>query len=320
MNHGQVHLKRLRFLVLLFSIITGGLFAARWDIIVEDNKRHNNFLGQKYIYELALGNTHEAIELAVPRVVVVLFTYALWGRPLKFIHKNLGAVVLLAIAVCWLYVTIGDLTDLIPDRHDYAILNCLKSYKECHHGRASSLIEAIAGPAMEFEVYVSFKIGPPDLKFRKHQFNVYGGYNSDANVIDVRPDEPQQCQPSPAPPPVLHFSSPPLPGAARVPTKVRSFLVFDLAYGLLYCCLSVLFLIPGNYNVGSGSSTPILVCDPGDDPCQILKTAQVLGSIAGCMMVLEVIMTARLGPLDRVSESIGTRQQEGMVDIKQVPM
>ncbi|KAF9317674.1 hypothetical protein BG003_000494 [Podila horticola] len=165
MNHGQVHLKRLRFLVLLFSIITGGLFAARWDIIVEDNKRHNNFLGQKYIYELTLGNT----------------------------RSNRAGT----IAVSWLYVTIGDLTDLITNRHDCAILYCLKSYKECHYGRASSLIGAIAGPAMEFEVYVSFKIGPPDLKFRKHQFNVYGGYNSNANVIDVRPDEVSSQAPLP---------------------------------------------------------------------------------------------------------------------------
>lgn len=83
-------------------------------------------------------------------------------------------------------------------------------------------------------------------------------------------------------------------GATRIPTKVRTFLVFGLAYGMLFCTLSILLLI----NDGYTSQKVILMCEPGDDPCQIMRTAQVLGSITGCMMVLEVIMTARLGPLD----------------------
>ncbi|KAF9303216.1 hypothetical protein BGZ74_004187 [Mortierella antarctica] len=188
MNNGQVYLKRLRFLILPFSIVAGGLFAARWDIIVKDSKRYINY------------RKHNRAGGAVGRCS--LYTSALWGKPLKFIHRNLRAVAVLAIAVCWLYATIGDLTDLI---------------------------------------YVAFKVGPLDLKFRKHQFIAYGGYDTDANVIVVRPDEvnfqapppmqqqhqfmqqdaptdvyvrpePLQYQPSPAPPPVLHYSSPPLPG------------------------------------------------------------------------------------------------------------
>ncbi|KAG0026704.1 hypothetical protein BGZ81_006175 [Podila clonocystis] len=84
-------------------------------------------------------------------------------------------------------------------------------------------------------------------------------------------------------------------GATRVPTKVRSFLVFGLAYGLLFCCLSVLFLIKEESYPQEATK---LGCNPGEDACQILRTAQVLGSITGCMMILEVIMTARIGPLD----------------------
>ncbi|KAF9371843.1 hypothetical protein CPB97_001683 [Podila verticillata] len=80
-------------------------------------------------------------------------------------------------------------------------------------------------------------------------------------------------------------------GAIRISTKIRTFLVFGLAYGLIFCCLSSLIVIReyGDTIVG---------CDPGDDLCQILRTAQVLGTITGFLMLLEAIMTGRLGPLD----------------------
>ncbi|KAG0085730.1 hypothetical protein BGZ93_009597 [Podila epicladia] len=193
MNNGQVHLKRLRFLIFPFSIIAGGLFAARWDLIVKDSESYINYHNQVKVDDLTL-EIHEAIELAVPWVVAVIYSYALWGKPLKFIHRSLRAVVVLAIAICWLYATIGDLTDLIPNRHDYTIFNCRN--KKCYYGRVSSLIGAITGLTMVFEVYVAFKVGPLDLKFRKHQFSAHGGYNTDANVIVVRPDEVNfQAQP-----------------------------------------------------------------------------------------------------------------------------
>ncbi|KAF9329174.1 hypothetical protein BG006_007698 [Podila minutissima] len=128
--------KFLRALVVLVSqssgstqpIIAGGLFAARWDIIVKDSKPYINCRKQLIIYDLTL-DTYEAIELVVPWVVAVLYTYALWGKPLKFIHRNLRAVALLVIAICWLYATIGDLADLIPNRHDYNTFECRR--KEC---------------------------------------------------------------------------------------------------------------------------------------------------------------------------------------------
>lgn len=80
MNNGQVYLKRLRFLILPFSIVAGGLFAARWDIIVKDSKLYINYHKQLIIYDLAL-DTHEAIELAVPWVVAVSTPTLCGGSP-----------------------------------------------------------------------------------------------------------------------------------------------------------------------------------------------------------------------------------------------
>lgn len=84
-------------------------------------------------------------------------------------------------------------------------------------------------------------------------------------------------------------------GATRIPTKGRTFLVFGLTYGLLFCCMSPLF---GIQEIKSWDRKTILGCWPGYDDCQVGVTAQVLGSITGFIMLLEVIMTGRLGPLD----------------------
>ncbi|KAG0361363.1 hypothetical protein BG005_008511 [Podila minutissima] len=81
-------------------------------------------------------------------------------------------------------------------------------------------------------------------------------------------------------------------GKNRVPLRIRTFLVFGLSYSLIFLCLSDLFIYPDLYD-------PLMGCVPGDDPCQILKTSQIIGTITGLMMLLEVIMTGRLGPLDQ---------------------
>ncbi|KAF9372075.1 hypothetical protein CPC16_002667 [Podila verticillata] len=84
-------------------------------------------------------------------------------------------------------------------------------------------------------------------------------------------------------------------GATRVPTKGRTFLVFCLTYGLLFCCMSPLFEIQ---EIKGWDRKTTLGCWPGYDDCQVGVTAQILGSITGFIMLLEVIMTGRLGPLD----------------------
>lgn len=74
-------------------------------------------------------------------------------------------------------------------------------------------------------------------------------------------------------------------GKTRVPTKLRNFLVFGLAYGLLFVVLNDLLMVT---QLGySANRLSTLGCFPAHDPCQVLKTAQVLGAITGCMMILK---------------------------------
>jgi len=84
-------------------------------------------------------------------------------------------------------------------------------------------------------------------------------------------------------------------GATRILIKGRTFLVFGLTYGLLFCCLSPLFEIREDKD---WNRKTILGCWPGYENCQVGVTAQILGAITGFMMLLEVIMTGRFGPLN----------------------
>ncbi|KAG0030436.1 hypothetical protein BGZ82_007439 [Podila clonocystis] len=89
MNSGQVHLMRLRRIILLFSIIAGALLAARWDALVKQDQEASNLTW----------SPNEKAELALPFVVVAFYIYDLWGKPLKFVHKYLRTVVVLGIAI-----------------------------------------------------------------------------------------------------------------------------------------------------------------------------------------------------------------------------
>ncbi|KAG0082031.1 hypothetical protein BGZ93_002582 [Podila epicladia] len=85
-------------------------------------------------------------------------------------------------------------------------------------------------------------------------------------------------------------------GKQLIPTKLRTFLVFSLAYSLIFLTISPLMRL----STGSSSNgeKKILGCWPGEDACQIERTAQILGVIAGFLVLLEAILTARIGPLD----------------------
>lgn len=110
MNSGQVHLKRLRRITLLFSIVAGALFAVRWNALV--NQEYFIYRGRLKL------RPHEKAELALPFIVAAFYIYTLWGKPLKFVHKYLRAVIVLGFAIGWLYTTIGVMTGHIINRYE----------------------------------------------------------------------------------------------------------------------------------------------------------------------------------------------------------
>lgn len=95
-------------------------------------------------------------------------------------------------------------------------------------------------------------------------------------------------------------------GNPRVPIKVRTVLFFSLAYAILFICLSDLLLMGEDDGDIPGVGL-ILGCRPGDGICLTWVSSEILGAITGFMMILEVIMTGRLGPLDHGLRKHGRR-------------
>ncbi|KAG0361362.1 hypothetical protein BG005_008510 [Podila minutissima] len=306
-DQGQKYLRWSRWAVLVLVLITSLLFSIFF---------YGAYDGIDFIYLLKLKHypgdvAHEALLF----IIAAVYGYALWG------HKRLVPIYVRAFLVVGLagglfYVSL-EFFGKMQSRAGF-VLGCDTDDAYCHVLVSSDFTGAATGFLMLAEVALTLKFGPY-ISNATQQGALEQGKGPEANhhpapILVSGQDQYQQQQqpaqlqqyqtievPKSAAAAAISFISfvtyiYAVCGASRVPTKVRTFLVLGLAYGLLFCSLSALFVVH-EYEVYPYTNATF-GCSYDNHYCHIWRAAQVLAAFTGFMMLLEVIMTGRLGPLD----------------------
>ncbi|KAF9329172.1 hypothetical protein BG006_007696 [Podila minutissima] len=296
---GHKYLPKIRMAILTLALAGGMMFA----IYIQPPR------GSQLLF---FAPKRDAL-LFYPYVVAALYTYVIWGPATrKFeVHIYARAFLILGLAIGWLYLVLEVLA-AIDNTSGQRVLGCLKTSKYCQVRRSSDLMGAVAGFPIVIEVVLTLKYGRVDHNSTGEQERATaqgkdGGNemfnNRHANLWKVR----LLLIPFTLVSGGLFVANGDLDmnggGIAWLP-KNKAAIVISFASLAIY-----VYAIWGkNRSDLSLSQRPVHVfrplrlsngMRPWDDPCQILKTSQVIGTITGLIMLLEVIMTGRLGPLDQ---------------------